>query len=331
MRDLIRDMQTSLVNLADKNSTLLMPGYTHLQPAQPVLLAHHLLAYYEMLKRDSARFSDCLKRVNVLPLGSAALAGTTFDLDRDMVARELGFDSISDNSMDAVSDRDFVLEYLFGASVLMMHLSRLSEEIVLWSSREFGFVILPDAFCTGSSIMPQKKNPDVLELIRGKTGRVYGNLMGLLTTMKGLPLTYNKDMQEDKEGLFDTVDTIEQCLTVLSMLVSEMTFDGEKMKSATEEGHLMATELADYLVNKGLTFRNAHEVAGKVVLFAIEQKRTLKQLTLQELQGFARQITKDVLDWLEPSSAVKRRNLHGGTGTEAVKKSLERAKEETGS
>ncbi len=331
VRSLIRDMQTSLVNLADKNSTLLMPGYTHLQPAQPVLLAHHLLAYYEMLKRDSARFSDCLKRVNVLPLGSAALAGTTFDLDRDMVARELGFDSISDNSMDAVSDRDFVLEYLFDASVLMMHLSRLSEEIVLWSSREFGFVILPDAFCTGSSIMPQKKNPDVLELIRGKTGRVYGNLMGLLTTMKGLPLTYNKDMQEDKEGLFDTVDTIEQCLTVLSMLVSEMTFDGEKMKSATEEGHLMATELADYLVNKGLTFRNAHEVAGKVVLFAIEQKRTLKQLTLQELQGFARQITKDVFDWLEPSSAVKRRNLHGGTGTEAVKKSLERAKEETGS
>ena len=328
---LIKDMQTSLVNLADKNSTLLMPGYTHLQPAQPVLLAHHLLAYYEMLKRDSARFSDCLKRVNVLPLGSAALAGTTFDLDRDMVAGELGFDSISDNSMDAVSDRDFVLEYLFDASVLMMHLSRLSEEIVLWSSREFGFVILPDAFCTGSSIMPQKKNPDVLELIRGKTGRVYGNLMGLLTTMKGLPLTYNKDMQEDKEGLFDTVDTIEQCLTVLSMLVSEMTFDREKMESATEEGHLMATELADYLVNKGLTFRNAHEVAGRVVLFAIEQKRTLKQLTLKELQGFARQITKDVFDWLEPSSAVKRRNLHGGTGTEAVTKSLARAKEEIGS
>ena len=328
MLSLIRDMQTSLVVLADKNSTVLMPGYTHMQPAQPVLLAHHLLAYYEMLKRDSARFSDCLKRVNVLPLGSAALAGTTFNLDRNMVAEELGFDSISDNSMDAVSDRDFVLEYLFAASVLMMHLSRLSEEIVLWSSREFGFVILPDAFCTGSSIMPQKKNPDVLELIRGKTGRVYGNLTGLLTTMKGLPLTYNKDMQEDKEGLFDTVDTVEQCLTVLSLLVSEITFDSQRMESATEEGHLMATDLADYLVNKGMTFRNAHEVVGRVVLFAIEESRTLKQLTLQELQGFARQITKDVYDWLEPASAVKRRNLHGGTGSEAVKKSLAKALKE---
>ncbi|MBN1905657.1 MAG: argininosuccinate lyase [Deltaproteobacteria bacterium] len=328
---LIKGLQVSLVNLAEKNITVLMPGYTHLQPAQPVLLSHHLLAYYEMLKRDYARFSDCTKRVNVLPLGSAALAGTTFDLDRSMVAEELGFDSISDNSMDAVSDRDFVLEYLFAASVLMMHLSRLSEEIVLWSTREFGFVILPDAFCTGSSIMPQKKNPDVLELIRGKTGRVYGNLMGLLTTMKGLPLTYNKDMQEDKEGLFDTVDTIEQCLMVLSLLISEMRFNSEKMLNATEEGHLMATDLADYLVNKGMTFRNAHEIVGKVVLFAIDEKRTLKQLTLQELQSFSRQITDDVYSWLEPASAVTRRNLHGGTGTEAVKKSLERAKKEMAS
>ncbi|NLA75349.1 MAG: argininosuccinate lyase, partial [Deltaproteobacteria bacterium] len=301
-RDLIKGLQRSLVNLAEKNINLLMPGYTHMQPAQPVLLAHHLLAYYEMLKRDYSRFTDCIKRVNVLPLGSAALAGTTFDLDRDMVARELGFEAISDNSMDAVSDRDFVLEYLFSASVLMMHLSRLSEEIVLWSTREFGFVILPDAFCTGSSIMPQKKNPDVLELIRGKTGRVYGNLMALLTTMKGLPLTYNKDMQEDKEGLFDTADTIEQCLTVLGMLVSEMKFNSEKMLSATEEGHLMATDLADYLVNKGMTFRNAHEIVGRVVLFAIDQKRTLNQLTLQELQGFSRQITEDVYSWLEPAS-----------------------------
>lgn len=325
---LIKDMQASLVNLAEKNNDILMPGYTHLQPAQPVLLAHHLLAYYEMLKRDSSRFTDCLKRMSVLPLGSAALAGTTFDLDRNMVADELGFDSISDNSMDAVSDRDFVLEYLFASSAMMMHLSRLSEEIVLWSTREFGFVILPDAFCTGSSIMPQKKNPDVLELIRGKTGRVYGNLMALLTTMKGLPLTYNKDMQEDKEGLFDTVDTIEQCLTVLSLLVSEIIFNKEKMKDATEEGHLMATDLADYLVNKGMTFRKAHEVVGGVVLFAIEENRTLKALTIKELKGFARQITEDVFDWLEPASAVKRRNLHGGTGTEAVKKSIARALEE---
>jgi len=325
---LIKEMQLSFVTLAEKNQDLLMPGYTHLQPAQPVLLAHHLLAYYEMLKRDMARFSDCLKRVNVLPLGSAALAGTTFNLDRQMVADELGFDSISANSMDAVSDRDFVLEYLFSASVLMMHLSRLSEEIILWSSREFGYVILPDAFCTGSSIMPQKKNPDVLELIRGKTGRVYGNLTALLTTMKGLPLTYNKDMQEDKEGLFDTVDTVEQCMTVLSMLVLEISFDGEKMKQATEEGHLMATDLADYLVNKGMTFRKAHEVVGKVVLFAIEQNRSLKELTLKELNEFARQITEDVFDWLESTSAIKRRNLYGGTGDEVVKKSIQKAKKE---
>jgi argininosuccinate lyase len=329
--NLVKELQNSLVSLAEKNITVLMPGYTHMQPAQPVLLSHHLMAYYEMLKRDSARFADCKKRVNVMPLGSAALAGTTFDLDRRMVAEELGFETISDNSMDAVSDRDFILEYLFSASVLMMHLSRLSEEIVLWSTREFGFVILPDAFCTGSSIMPQKKNPDVLELIRGKTGRVYGNLMGLLTTMKGLPLTYNKDMQEDKEGLFDTVDTIEQCLMVLSMLVSEMRFNSEKMLNATEEGHLMATDLADYLVNKGMTFRNAHEVVGKVVLYAIEKRRTLKQLTLHELQGFSRQIEDDVYNWLEPASAVARRNLHGGTGSEAVKKSIERAKMEMAS
>lgn len=326
--DLIKDMQLSLVTLAEKNRDLLMPGYTHLQPAQPVLLAHHLLAYYEMLKRDIARFGDCLKRVNVSPLGSAAMAGTTFNLDRQMVADELGFDSVTANSMDAVSDRDFVLEYLFSASVLMMHLSRLGEEIILWSSREFGYVILPDAFCTGSSIMPQKKNPDVLELIRGKTGRVYGNLTALLTTMKGLPLTYNKDMQEDKEGLFDTVDTVEQCLTVLSMLVNELEFNGNNMKAATEEGHLMATDLADYLVNQGMTFRKAHEVVGKVVLFAIEESRTLKELTISELKGFARQIGEDVFDWLEPASAIKRRNLFGGTGEEAVKNSIKRAKKE---
>lgn len=324
----IKEMQVSLVKLAEENFDVIMPGYTHLQPAQPVLLAHHLLAYYEMLKRDAERFSDSLKRINVLPLGSAALAGTTFNLDRQAVADELGFDSISANSMDAVSDRDFLLEYLFSASVLMMHLSRLSEEIIIWSSREFGYIILPDAFCTGSSIMPQKKNPDVLELIRGKTGRVYGNLMALLTTMKGLPLTYNKDMQEDKEGLFDTVDTVEQCLIVLSMLVNEISFDAEKMKQATEEGHLMATDLADYLVNRGLTFRQAHEVVGKVVLYAVEKKRALKELTLDELQGFARQIGEDVFEWLEPASAIKRRNLYGGTGDIEVRKSIQKAREE---
>ncbi len=325
---LIREMQKALVDLAEKNIDLIMPGYTHLQPAQPVLLAHHLLAYFEMLRRDGQRFRECLARVNVLPLGSAALAGTTFDLDREMVAEELGFDEISNNSMDAVSDRDFVLEYLFASSVLMMHLSRLSEEFILWSSREFGFMSLPDAFCTGSSIMPQKKNPDILELIRGKTGRVYGNLMALLTAMKGLPLTYNKDMQEDKEALFDTVDTVDQCLTVISMLLKEISFNGETMKSALKEGYLMATDLADYLVRNGMTFRKAHDIVGKIVLFAIDRKKYLHELTLQELKGFTRQINTDVFEWLDPVSAIDRRNLPGGTGSEVVKQSIARAKRE---
>ncbi len=329
--DLIREVQSALVSLAEKNVDLIMPGYTHLQPAQPVLLAHHLLAYFEMMKRDRQRFQEGLKRVDVLPLGSAALAGTTFDLDRKMVADELGFDSISDNSMDAVSDRDFVLEYLFASSVLMMHLSRLSEELILWSSQEFSFVTLPDAFCTGSSIMPQKKNPDILELIRGKTGRIYGHLMALLTTMKGLPMTYNKDMQEDKEALFDTVDTVEQCMRIMSLLLKEISFNGDRMNKALEKGYLTATDLADYLVKKGMTFRNAHEIVGKVVLYAIDQEKELNKLTLKELKGFSRKITKDVFDWLDPASTVKRRNLPGGTGPEMVKKSIKKAKKEIGS
>jgi len=329
--NLTKNLQAVLLEQAEKNIDLILPGYTHLQPAQPVLLAHHLLAYFEMFKRDRQRLKDSLARVNVLPLGSAALAGTTFDLDREMVARELGFDSISDNSMDAVSDRDFVLEYIFTCSVLMMHLSRLSEELIIWSSREFCFITIPDAFCTGSSIMPQKKNPDVPELVRGKTGRVYGDLMSLLTTMKALPLTYNKDMQEDKEALFDTVDTVEQCLTVMSLLLKEVSFNGENMQKAAEKGYIMATDLADYLVTKGMTFRKAHETVGEIVLFAIDRKKSLKELTLEELKGFAGQITKDVFDWLEPASAIARRNLHGATGSEMVKQSIERAKKEVGS
>jgi argininosuccinate lyase len=326
--DLIKEVQRVLINLAEKNIHLIIPGYTHLQRAQPVLLAHHLLAYLEMMKRDRQRFQENLKRVNILPLGSAALAGSTFNLDREMVAEELGFDAISSNSMDAVSDRDFVLEFLFASSLLMMHLSRLCEDLVIWSTQEFGFVTLPDAFCTGSSIMPQKKNPDLLELIRGKTGRVYGDLMALLTTMKGLPLTYNKDMQEDKEALFDTVDTVEQCLMVISPLLKEISFDGETMKRSAEKGYLVATDLADYLVRKGVTFRQAHEAVGKMVLFAIDQNKELNQLTLKEMKGFSKQIDKNVYDWLEPASCIKRRNLPGGTGPEAVRKNLERAKEE---
>lgn len=325
---LIKELQKSLVSLAEKHMDLIVPGYTHLQRAQPVLLAHHLLAYFEMLKRDGQRFQESFKRVNVLPLGSAALAGSTFQLDREMVAKELGFEAISENSMDAVSDRDFVIEFLFDSAVLMMHLSRFCEELIIWSSQEFGFTSLPDAFCTGSSIMPQKKNPDLPELIRGKTGRVYGHLMALLTTLKGLPLSYNKDLQEDKEALFDTVDTVEQCLSVLSRLLKEVSFDEERMRKATEEGYLVATDLADYLVRKGMTFRKAHEAVGKMVLFAMDQKKELGQLSLDEMKKFERRIEKDVYDWLEPTSCIKRRNLPGGTGPKAVKRSLQKAKEE---
>ncbi|UCB50184.1 MAG: argininosuccinate lyase [Deltaproteobacteria bacterium] len=326
--ELIKDLQRVLVGLAEEKIDLMVPGYTHLQRAQPVLLAHHLLAYFEMLKRDGQRFQENLKRVNVLPLGSAALAGSTFQLDREMVAKELGFEAISENSMDAVSDRDFVIEFLFASSLLMMHLSRLCEELIIWSSQEFGFITLPDAYCTGSSIMPQKKNPDLPELTRGKTGRVYGHLMGLLTTMKGLPLSYNKDLQEDKEALFDTVDTVDQCLSVLSRLLKEVSFNEERMKRATEEGYLVATDLADYLVGKGMTFRKAHETVGKMILFAIEKKKELGQLHLEEMKRFERKIEKDVYDWLDPASCIKRRDLLGGTGPEAVKRSLQKAKEE---
>jgi len=326
--DLIKELQKTLVLLAEKNVDVIVPGYTHLQRAQPVLLAHHLLAYFEMMKRDGQRFQENLKRVNVLPLGSAALAGSTFELDREMVAKELGFDVISENSMDAVSDRDFVIEFIFASSVLMMHLSRLCEELIIWSSQEFGFISLPDALSTGSSIMPQKKNPDLPELVRGKTGRVYGHLMALLTTMKGLPLSYNKDMQEDKEALFDTVDTVEPCLLVISRLLAEISFNEERMRKATEEGYLVATDLADYLVGKGLTFRKAHETVGKMILVAMDEKKELSQLTLKELKGFARQIEKDVYEWLEPGSCLMRRNLPGGTGPKEVKRRLAKAKEE---
>jgi argininosuccinate lyase len=326
--ELIRETQVALVRLAEDNCDLMMPGYTHLQRAQPVLVAHHLLAYFEMLKRDSERFRECVKRVNVLPLGSAALAGSTFDLDREMVAKELGFDRISQNSMDAVSDRDFVLDFLFASSTLMMHLSRLSEELVLWSSQEFGFISISEAFCTGSSIMPQKKNPDLPGLIRGKTGRVYGHLISLLTTMKGLPLTYNKDMQEDKEALFDAVDTVESCLNVIHKLLGEISFNGEKLKKSAQEGFLVATDLADYLVGKGTTFREAHEIVGKMVLFALEQGKELHELALNEMHRFTRQIKQDVYEWLDPASSLDKRNMPGGTGPEVVRKSIDKAKQE---
>ena len=330
VRLLISEMQKVLIGLAEKNIDLILPGYTHLQRAQPVLLSHHLMAYVEMLKRDRQRLQENFTRVNILPLGSAALAGATFKLDRDMVAKELGFEAISDNSMDAVSDRDFVLEFLFASSTLMMHLSRLSEEIVIWSTQEFDFIKLPDELCTGSSIMPQKKNPDLPELIRGKTGRVYGHLMALLTTMKGLPLTYNKDMQEDKQSLFDTIDTVEQCLMVMTRLLKKLSFNKKVMRKAVDNGYLVATDMADYLVGRGLTFRKAHRIVGEMVLYAMEQNKELNQLTPDEMISFSKKIENDVYAWLDPAQCVKRRNLPGGTAPEQVKKYLKKAKKEIG-
>jgi argininosuccinate lyase len=325
---LIRDLQWSLIELAEKNLDLIMPGYTHLQRAQPVLFAHHLMAYYEMLRRDKDRYGESLKRTNVLPLGSAALAGTTFNIDREFLSRELHMEGVTANSMDAVSDRDYVLEFIFISGVLMMHLSRLCEELTIWSTQEFDFVEISDAFATGSSIMPQKKNPDIPELIRGKTGRVYGNLISLLTVMKGLPLTYNKDMQEDKESLFDTVDTIVKCLTIFPRLLKELTLKRENMKRAVDRGYLAATDLADYLVTKGMTFRKAHQLVGDIILFAQEEKKELHQLTLDEMQCFNSSIEKDVYGWLDPDSCIKRRDIPGGTGPEAVKKALSDARQE---
>jgi argininosuccinate lyase len=325
---LLTELQRSLVELAEKNRDLIMPGYTHLQRAQPVLLAHHLLAYYEMLKRDKERLKESLKRTSVLPLGSAALAGTTFDIDREFLCRELNLENASSNSMDAVSDRDFVVEFIFCSALSMTHLSRLCEELIMWSSQEFGFMEISDAFATGSSIMPQKKNPDIPELIRGKTGRVYGHLLSLLTTMKGLPLAYNKDMQEDKEALFDTVDTVARSLTILSLLLGEVRFKAENMLRAARQGYLAATDLADYLVGKGMTFRKAHQVVGDIIRMAEAKNKELHQLDLVEMKGFSPLIEEDVREWLDPLSCIERRNIPGGTGPEAVKRALRNAREE---
>ncbi len=326
--NLINQFRSSLIWLAEKNQDLIMPGYTHLQRAQPVLLAHHLLAYYEMLKRDKERYAEALRRTNVLPLGSAALAGTTFPIDREFLSRELKMEGATANSMDAVSDRDFIVEFIFISALLMMHLSRLCEELIIWSTQEFDFLEISDAFATGSSIMPQKKNPDIPELIRGKTGRVYGNLTSLLTAMKGLPLTYNKDMQEDKEPLFDTVDTVERSLTIFSRLLREIDFRTENLKKATEKGYLVATDLADYLVSKGMTFRKAHHLVGDMILFAKKERKELHELGLHEMKRFSTLIEGDVYESLDPISCIKRRNFSGGTGPEMVKKALTKAKEE---
>jgi argininosuccinate lyase len=322
---LLTDLQKGFVQLAREYLGLIMPGYTHLQRAQPVLLSHHLLAYFEMFNRDKARLTDCLKRINVLPLGSGALAGTSLPIDRDFVAKELGFPEVSANSMDAVSDRDFIVEFLGACGLIQIHLSRLSEELVLWTSQEFNFAEIADRYCTGSSIMPQKKNPDMPELIRGKSGRVVGNLMAVLTVLKGLPMTYNRDLQEDKEPVFDTIDTVSQSLTVMSELLSGLSFNRETLKLATDTGFMTATDLAEYLVRKNIPFRQAHGIVGKSVAFCIENSKELTDLTLQELQEFSDVITEDVFEVLGTEGSANSRNTSGGTATVQVTKALEKA------
>jgi argininosuccinate lyase len=320
----LHDLQISLVELAAANREIIIPGYTHLQRAQPVLISHHLLAYFEMLERDIGRFADCFARTDVSPLGSGALAGVPYPIDREMVARELDFSAISANSMDAVSDRDFVIEYLAAASIAFLHLSRLSEDIILWSSAEFGFVELPDAFATGSSIMPQKKNPDVAELARGRTGRVYGALVSVLTTMKGLPLTYNRDLQEDKEPLFTAHDTLINTLNVLSEMVPLLRFRRGPGRRAAG-GPLLATDFADYLVTKGLPFREAHHVVGRLVMFCEAQGRNLERMTLEEYRKFSPLFDEDISE-INVWSSVRARDVPGGTAPARVSQAIRRAR-----
>jgi argininosuccinate lyase len=323
---LITSLQSALVDLADKHTSSIMPGFTHLQAAQPISFAHHLMAYYEMLKRDKERFENARIRTNTMPLGSAALAGTTYPIDRKITAKLLGFDRICDNSLDAVSDRDFAIEFLSSASILMMHLSRFSEELIIWSSSQFDFVELSDSYSTGSSIMPQKKNPDMPELVRGKTGRVYGNLTALLTIMKGQTLAYNKDNQEDKEPLFDTALTVENSLKIFTGMMNNIEIKTENMRASAIKGYTTATDLADYLVKKGMAFRDSHEVVGSSVAYAIKKDVDLSELSLTELQGFDKTIEEDVFDVLTLEGSLCARDHLGGTAPNQVKKQIEIAK-----
>ncbi len=321
----LKEMQRALLDLAEANRDVIIPGYTHLQQAQPVLLVHHLLAYFHMLQRDLGRFRDCLERADVLPLGSGALAGVPYAIDRQLLAQELGFTRVSENSIDAVSDRDFIVEYEAAAAMTMMHLSRLAEELILWSSAEFGFVELDDAYATGSSIMPQKKNPDVAELARGKTGRVYGHLLALLTALKALPLSYNRDLQEDKEGLFDTVDTLLSTLDVFAEMVRTLRVYGDRTRAAAESGYVLATDIADYLVAKGVPFRQAHGITGELVRYAIDQGKGLQQLSLDEYRKYSPHFEQDVYA-ISLESSLAARNLPGGTAPEQVAQALQRAR-----
>ncbi len=324
--DHIKEMQTSLVGQAEKNVETILPGYTHLQRAQPVSFGHHLLAYFWMLERDKQRFEESLKRIDISPLGASALAGTTFPIDRHYSAELLGFSSVYENSMDAVSDRDFIVEFLSNSALTITHLTRLAEEIILWSSKEFSFIELDDTYATGSSIMPQKKNPDMAELIRGKSGRVFGNLISMLTILKGLPMTYNKDMQEDKEGMFDTVHTMIGSLKIFAGMIETMTVKTDVMEEAVNQDFSNATELADYLAAKGIPFREAHEIVGKLVLYCINKNCYLLDLSLEEFKNACGEISEDVYAVLSPTEAVRRRNSYGGTGFDQVEIQLEQAK-----
>jgi argininosuccinate lyase len=325
---LIKKLQSVLLEMADKHIKVIMPGYTHLQRAQPILFSHHLLAYYEMLKRDQARFRFAGQEADNMPLGSGALAGTSFDIDREGLARELGFSRISGNSMDAVSDRDFAIDFTAACAILMMHLSRFSEELIIWSTYEFNFIELSDKYTTGSSIMPQKKNPDIAELSRGKTARVYGDLVALLTLMKGLPLAYNRDMQEDKEALFDAVDTVKSVLAIYPEMLATGKINAEVMSAAAKKGFLTATDLAYYLVRRGVPFREAHSIVGKIVAYCEESNMQLEYLSLQQLKQFSEAFTYDVTRYLSSESSVASRDLPGGTAGVRVKEAIKRARKD---
>ncbi|MCX7724102.1 MAG: argininosuccinate lyase [Thermodesulfovibrio sp.] len=318
----LKELEKTFLFLAEKHIDTTMPGYTHLQKAQPVLLAHHLLAYAWSFERDRQRLKETLKRINQSPLGAGAIAGTTIPIDRDFTSKELGFEMPIPNSMDAVSDRDFVCDVLYSGAMIMMHLSRLAEEIILWATEEFRFIELPDRFSTGSSMMPQKKNPDPAELIRGKTGRVYGNLISLLTTLKGLPLTYNRDMQEDKEPVFDTIDTVSMSLKVITEMLPEIKFNKERMREACQSGYITATDLAEYLVKKGIPFRQAHEITGKIVLYCIQKEKALSELNIKEFKKFSKKIEKDVYTILTPEGSIDAKVSYGSTSKKSIKEQI---------
>lgn len=324
---LIKRLQTIFINLAQKHLKTIMPGYTHMQHAQPILLSHHLLSYVEMLQRDVERLIDSLKRTNRLPLGACALAGTSIPIDRYYVAKLLNFESILNNSIDAVSDRDFIIEFLSTCSIIIMHLSRLSEELILWCTDEFKFIELPDSFATGSSIMPQKKNPDVLELIRAKTGRIYANLFNLLTIMKGIPLSYNRDLQEDKIPLFDTIDTIKSCLNVLIKMLPNIKFNVDIMRQTANKGYTTATDIAEYLVRKGLPFRKAHHITGKLISYCINNNKNIESLSLEEFKSFSELFSNDIYNYITPESSISNKISEGSTSEKEILKNIKRLKQ----